>query len=150
MSSFKINFDSLRNFKSSEIRPLSKVVGLYFITTNNTLIPYPFKKSKLIYIGMSEKKTNGIGARLNEHLNGQSGNMGLYNYSKNIKISFTYLNFDIIKNFWKLPIEDLESYFILDFLKNYGGYPICNNKTGFPDFSRLKKEYFIIDWCFYE
>ena len=56
MSSLKINFDSLKKFRLGEIRPLSKIVGLYFITTDDILIPYPFKKSKLIYIGMSEKK----------------------------------------------------------------------------------------------
>ncbi len=89
------------------------------------------------------KKTNGIGVRLYDHFNGQSGNVGLFNYIKSIDVKFTYINFDILKDFWKLSIENLESYFILDFLKYHGAYPICNNKTGFPE---LPKKYFNINW----
>ena len=147
MSLFKINFDSFKKFSSNEDYILSEIIGLYFIKTDNISISYPFKKSKLIYIGMSEKKTNGIGARLNDHFNGQSGNIGLFNYIKHTGISFTYINFDILKRNWNFSIEDLESYFILDFLRCHGAYPICNNKTGFPN---LNKRYFKINWSVYE
>ena len=147
MSSFKINFDRFKEFSSNESNILSNIVGLYFIKVNNLLISYPFKQSTLIYIGMSEKKTNGIGKRLHDHFNGKSGNEGLFNYIKKRGATFTYINFDILKDFWKFSIEDLESYFILDFLKHYGSYPICNNKTGF---SELPKRYFEINWSVYE
>ena len=147
MPLFKINFDNFKKFSSNEDYILSDIVGLYFIKTDNVLISYPFKKSKLIYIGMSEKKTNGIGARLSDHFNGQSGNIGLFNYIKNVDISFTYINFDILKKNWDFSIEGLESYFILDFLEHHGTYPICNNKTGFPS---LPKKYFEINWSAYE
>ena len=147
MSSFKINFDRFKEFSSNERSILSDIVGLYFIKMDNILISYPFKQSKLIYIGMSEKKTNGIGARLYDHFNGQSGNVGLFNYIKRTDVKFTYINFDILKDLWKLSIENLESYFILDFLKYHGAYPICNNKTGFPE---LPKKYFNINWSVYE
>lgn len=56
----------------------------------------------------------------------------------------------MLKKIWTLRIEDLESYFILDFVKNYGVYPICNNKTGFEI---LKSELEIdlkIDWNYFE
>ncbi len=59
----EIFFDIPKSFEIQNIKPLIHLVGLYFIFTKNTQIQYPFKKSRLIYIGMSEKKTNSIGSR---------------------------------------------------------------------------------------
>ena len=67
---------------------------------------------------MSEKRTNSIGKRLLEHYNGSSGNKGLLNYRKVEMLYFTYLNFEMFKQTWNFKIEDLESYFILDFVNN--------------------------------
>jgi|TARA_B110000967_G_C18873023_1_gene556577 hypothetical protein len=80
---------------------------------------------------MSEKKTNSIGSRLLGHFDGKSKYLGLTNYRKVEPLLFTYINFEMLKNIWQFRIEDLESYFILDFVKKYGVYPICNNKSGF-------------------
>ena len=107
------------------------VSGLYFISLENIEIPYPFNKSRLLYIGMSEKKTNSIGKRLTGHYDGASGNAGLISYRKVTPLHFTYINFQVLKKIWAYRIEDLESYFILDFVDKYGIYPICNNKSGF-------------------
>jgi hypothetical protein len=126
------------------------ICGLYFILLKSTNIPYPFRKSKLIYIGMSEKKTNSIGKRLSGHYNGTSGNEGLFNYRKIEVLYFTYLNFDMLKNIWEYRIEDLESYFILDFVDKYGVYPICNNKSGHEILDKKLKANFIIDWTYFE
>jgi hypothetical protein len=131
MTQYKINFDKYQHFESRNIKPLMGLCGLYFIFLKETEIPYPFKKSRLIYIGMSEKKTNSIGKRLSDHLEGVSGNEGIFNYRKIEGLYFTYLNFEMLKQIWRYRIEDLESYFILDFLDKYGVYPICNNKSGF-------------------
>jgi len=131
MQNFKIYFDKYQKFNSKNTKPLMGVCGLYFIFLKRTEISYPFRKSRLIYIGMSEKKTNSIGKRLSDHYSGISGNEGLFNYRKKEDLYFTYVNFEMLKKIWKYRIEDLESYFILDFVKNYGVYPICNNKTGF-------------------
>ena len=79
---------------------------------------------------MSEK-TNSIGKRLSGHYDGTSGNEGLLNYRKTDGLYFTYLNFEMLKKTWGYRIEDLESYFILDFMDKYGVYPLCNNKSGF-------------------
>jgi len=115
---YKIFFDKFQEFELRNIAPLGGVCGLYFIFLKKMEIPYPFKKSRLIYIGMSEKKTNSIGKRLSGHYDGASGNEGLLNYRKVEGLYFTYLNFEILKKIWDYRIEDLESYFILDFLKN--------------------------------
>ena len=56
MQNLQINFDTPKQFELSNIKPLNGIVGLYFICTTDTLIQYPFKKSRLLYIGMSEKK----------------------------------------------------------------------------------------------
>ena len=82
MQSLQINFDSSKQFELSNIKPLNGIVGLYFIFTLGTYIQYPFQKSRLLYIGMSEKKTNSIGSRLTGHFEGKSKNLGLVNYRK--------------------------------------------------------------------
>ena len=63
---------------------------------------------------------------------------------------FTYLNFELLRNIWRLKIEDLESYFILDFIEQYGIYPICNNKTGFEVQNKGLDFKLDIDWKYFE
>ena len=150
MQNFKIFFDNYQEFKLKNIKPLMGICGLYFIFLKGTEMPYPFKKSRLIYIGMSEKKTNSIGKRLSGHYDGTSMNKGLINYRKTEGLYFTYLNFEMLKKIWKHRIEDLESYFILDFLKNYGVYPICNNKSGFEIKKHDVPVTLEIDWQYFE
>ncbi len=70
-SELKIYFDEPKVFEIKNIQSLTGSVGLYFIFTKQTQIQYPFKKSRLIYIGMSEKKTNSIGSRLTGHFDGK-------------------------------------------------------------------------------
>ncbi|MDR2427685.1 MAG: hypothetical protein LBD19_01885 [Endomicrobium sp.] len=145
-----IYFDAPLSFEANNIKPLSGIVGLYFIFASNTQIHYPFNKSKLLYIGMSEKKTNSIGNRLIGHFEGKSKNVGLVNYRKIEPLKFTYLNFNILKNIWDFRIEDLESYFILNFVENFGVYPICNNKTGFEILKYTLSINFKIDWSYFK
>jgi len=150
MQNIKIFFDNHLNFELININPLMGIRGLYFIFLKKIEIPYPFRKSRLIYIGMSEKKTNSIGKRLSDHYEGSSGNEGLVNYRKTEGLYFTYLNFEMLKQLWNYRIEDLESYFILDFLKIYGVYPICNNKTGFEIKEIDLPVILEIDWNYFE
>lgn len=99
---------------------------------------------------MSEKKTNSIGSRLTEHFVGQSGNKGIFNYREREQLKFTYINFEMFKQIWKNEVEDLETYFILDFVKNFGVYPICNNKTSFEIFSSKEISCCLeIDWDYF-
>ena len=148
--SLQVHFDTLRPFSPESFSTLDRVVGLYFISLTSSDMPYPFRNSRLIYIGMSEKPSNSIAARLRDHYDGKSGNVGLVSYRKVQPIQFTYINFDAVKSFWRQRIEDLESYFIQDFVTKYGVYPICNNKTGFPDFAADKTTQLIIDWSHFE
>lgn len=132
------------------IKPLAGLTGLYFIFSEKTKINYPFKKSRLLYIGMSEKKTNSIGSRLAGHFDGKSKNIGLVNYRKIEQLFFTYIDFDMLRSFWNHRVEDLESYFILDFVEKYGVYPICNNKSGFEILNKTLVATFKIDWKYFE
>ncbi len=125
-------------------------MGLYFIYNNEIKVRYPFLESKLIYIGMSEKRTNSIRSRLQDHLEGRTGNDGISNYRRVNDISFTVLNFQMVKAIWPLRIELLESYFILDFVQQYGVYPICNNKTGYEVLNVKSTPELDIDWNFFE
>jgi hypothetical protein len=150
MKTVKIFFDEPKPFELGNIKPLGGIIGLYFIFLPRTEIQYPFKKSRLIYIGMSEKRTNSIGKRLSDHYDGSSGNPGLVNYRKVESLRFTYINFEMLKNVWQHRIEDLESYFILDFVKQYGVYPICNNKTGFEILKSDLEVTLDIDWSYFE
>ena len=149
MQHIKIYFDPGKDFEMRNIKPLLGITGLYFIFLTKTRIQYPFKKSRLLYIGMSEKRTNSIGTRLLGHYDGKSGNVGLMNYRKREPLFFTYINFEVLKNVWQHRIEDLESYFILNFVHTYGVYPICNNRTGLEI---LKSDITVkldIDWPFF-
>ena len=150
MKKIKIFFDEAKAFEMGIIKPLGGIMGLYFIFNSKTEIQYPFKKSRLIYIGMSEKRTNSIEKRLSDHFDGKSGNPGLVNYRKVEPLYFTYINFEMLKKFWKHRIEDLESYFILDFVDHYGVYPICNNKTGFEILKSDLNINLEIDWAYFE
>ncbi len=150
MNQYKINFDRHKEFESENIKPLMGICGLYFIFLKKTEIPYPFRKSRLIYIGMSEKRTNSIGKRLLGHYDGSSENAGLINYRKVEGLYFTHLNFEMLKKIWDYRIEDLESYFILAFVDRYGVYPICNNKSGFEILKKDLNSNFEIDWEYFE
>ena len=146
----KIFFDRPKIFEIQNIKPLSGLIGLYFIFTEKMKIQYPFKKSRLLYIGMSEKKTNSMRSRLTGHFEGKSKNLGLVNYRKAEQLFFTYINFEMLRKSWSYGIEDLESYFILDFVEKYGVYPICNNKSGYEILDKKLKSNFIIDWPYFE
>lgn len=145
-----IYFDNPLLFEQGNIKPLNGIAGLYFIFTKSIEIQYPFDKSKLLYIGMSERKTNSIGSRLSGHFDGKSKNIGLINYRKIEQLFFTYINFEMLRNIWHLRIEDLESYFILNFVENFGVYPICNNKTGFEILNNTVSTNFDIDWKYFK
>ncbi len=147
--SFQLNFDKLLEFEPRRFESLGNVIGIYFVALTNKTVTYPYKESRLIYIGMSEKRTNSIGSRLSDHYDGRSGNFGLQNYRKVDQLKFTYLNFDIIQSLWKQRVEDFESYLLLDFVENFGVYPICNNKTGFPDFPTVHEKPISIDWDYF-
>jgi hypothetical protein len=146
----KIFFDTPKTFNPENIRPLNGITGLYFILSKSIDINYPFQYSKLLYIGMSEKKTNSIGSRLLGHFDGKSKNVGLQNYRKVTDLYFTYINFDLLRSRWEYRIEDLESYFILDFVEKYGVYPICNNKSGLDIMNNTIKTHFKIDWDYFK
>ncbi len=150
MDKVRIFFDETGEFEIGNVKLLSGVLGLYFICLSETGIRYPFGSSRLIYIGMSEKRTNSIGKRLMDHYEGKSGNVGLVNYRKMEMLRFTYINFEMLRKVWDYRIEDLESYFILDFVKRYGVYPICNNKTGFEVLKNDVRVELDIDWGFFE
>lgn len=150
MNEINIYFDEPKTFEPNYIKPLNGIAGLYFIFSKSVNIQYPFDTSKLLYIGMSEKKTNSIGSRLIGHFGGISKNIGLVNYRKIEPLLFTYINFDILKSNWNLRIEDLESYFILDFVEHFGVYPICNNKTGFEILKNDLTVSFKIDWKYFK
>jgi hypothetical protein len=150
MQNIKIFFDKEKVFQPSNIKPLVGIVGLYFIFLKDSPILYPFHPSRLIYIGMSERKTNSIGIRLGGHYDGQSGNIGLVNYRKVETLYFTYLNFEMLRGIWKHRVEDLESFFIMDFVLNYGVYPICNNRTGTEIMRAYEDTALAIDWSYFE
>nr|WP_315199855.1 hypothetical protein [uncultured Flavobacterium sp.] len=145
-----IFFDSPKSFELNNIKPLNGVAGLYFIFSQSIDIQYPFEKSKLLYIGMSERKTNSIASRLSGHFDGKSKNIGLTNYRKIEPLLFTYINFEMLQNIWHFRIEDLESYFLLNFVEHFGVYPICNNKTGFEILNNTLSTSFKIDWDYFK
>lgn len=59
------------SFEPPNIKPLNGIIGWYFIFTQSIDTQYPFDRPKLVYIGMSEKKTNSIGSRLLGYFDGK-------------------------------------------------------------------------------
>jgi hypothetical protein len=84
----------------------------------------------LLYIGLSESKKNSIGNRLRGHLSGQSGNLALKNYGTKHQVMFTYQSQDLLRILGTGDLYELESFFLNDFLANFGSFPICNNQSG--------------------
>lgn len=150
MNEIKIFFEKGKRFEPRNIKPLVGITGLYFIFNTRIEINYPFTKSKLIYIGMSEMRTNSIGKRLAGHFEGTSGNEGILSYQKVNDVLFTHVNFEMLRSSWPLAIEALESYFIWDFVKKHGVYPICNNKSGYDILDMEIKSNLFIDWKHFE
>ncbi|HHT9119460.1 MAG TPA: GIY-YIG nuclease family protein [Candidatus Hypogeohydataceae bacterium YC41] len=148
--SITISFFDKYDFNETNIALVQGYTGLYFMYLNDLHIPYPFLKSRLIYIGMSESKQNSIGNRLRDHRSGQSGNFAIANYTKTYQAKFTYLSFEILKHLGTDNVMELESFFLRDFLQVHGACPICNNQVGtaFPE-SNLFKKNINIQWDFF-
>lgn len=144
----KIFFDNPKLFEANHLKILDGITGLYFIFTQHIEIQYPFGKSKLLYVGMSEKKTNSIKKRLIGHFDGKT-NIGLKNYRAVDSLFFTYINFEILNDLWNLKIEELETYFIHDFIKQFGISPICNNKLNTELLKINIPVEFFIDWKYF-
>jgi hypothetical protein len=134
-------------FDEVSTRSTRGLAGLYFIYASDAVIPYPFKLSRLIYIGMSESKQNSIGNRVRDHQSGQSGNPGLTNYIEQRGAKFTYLSFDFLNILGIPTVAELEGSFLRDFLKEHGAYPICNNQSGIELRAPLLLPPFLIEWC---
>ncbi len=149
-SVIRITFPDRYPLDELSIRYVQGLTGLYFIFLKALAIPYPFKASRLIYIGMSESKHNSIGNRLRDHKSGQSGNLGIKNYASRYEVIFTYLSVDMLKVLGSEKAVELESSFLAGFAAMHGSYPICNNQSGvfFPD-SPISMDVVSIDWAFF-
>lgn len=142
--------DLVSDFDQRNFSALSRRIGLYFIFLKTLLIPYPFKNSRLIYIGMSESRVNSIGNRLRDHHSGRSGNKGIFGYRKRHDVDFTYLDEEFLEQvFTSDKIQDLETSFLENFADEFGVYPICNNKRGVFQEEGPKKLLPKIDWAFF-
>ncbi len=150
MNTLKIGFFENYPFDEASIRLVQGTIGLYFIYLNRLQIPYPFAPSRLIYVGMSESRQNSIGNRLRAHKTGQSGNLAITNYATRHETHFTSHSLDILRTLGTENILELESFFLADFLRNHGAYPICNNQSGtfFPE-TTLTRDAILIDWNFF-
>jgi hypothetical protein len=122
-----INFETQREFTLRNFESLAKKAGCYVIFTKDFMIPYPHKNSRVIYIGVSKKTTNGIKSRLESHYSGV--NRGIKNYMEQKGLLFTYIETDWLSKIISAKADALESYLILDFAEKYGCYPICNNRS---------------------
>lgn len=150
MAVFRIGFFDHHELDETSIRLVQGTIGLYFIYLSELGIPYPFRRSRLIYIGMSESKQNSIGNRLRAHKTGQSGNLAIPNYAARYHVLFTYHGLDFLKNLGTENVLELESFFLANFLGEHGAYPICNNQSGtfFPE-TVLTRDALVIDWAFF-
>jgi hypothetical protein len=125
-STITLSFPEEYPFSEGAIKFVDGVIGIYFIYLEKTAIQYPFHLSRLLYVGMSESKQNSIGNRLRGHLSGQSGNLGLMNSGRKFPTRFTFQSSELLRVLGTEDLFELESFFLTDFLANYGSFPICN------------------------
>jgi hypothetical protein len=125
-----ISFPEEYTFSEQSIKLVKGLVGVYFIYLADISIEYPFRQSRLIYIGLSESKQNSVGNRLRGHLTGQSGNLGIMNYAAKHPVRFTYLSFDLLVVLGSVDLYEVESFFLSNFRNNFGCFPICNGQSG--------------------
>lgn len=135
----------------TSIKLVQGTTGLYFIFLEDLKIAYPFKTSRLIYIGMSESRYNSIGNRLRDHKTGQSGNLAIANYAREHKVRFTHLSSQLLDALGDRKIQELEGLFLQQFLERHGAYPICNNQSGTLVTGEANTAVvFSVDWSFFE
>jgi hypothetical protein len=146
----RILFTQTYNLSEQEIKFVRGVSGIYFIYLTDDQIAYPFSGSKLIYIGMSESKQNSLLKRLAGHLSGQSGNAGISNYAKSQSVKFTYYSAQVLSNYGNDNLFDIENFFLSDFLKNYGCFPICNGQSGHKPSEKSIPITASVDWSFFD
>ncbi len=145
-----ISFPDEKALDNVSIRSVRGLVGLYFIYLLDVRIPYPFRPSRLIYIGMSESPQNSIGNRLRDHKSGQSGNFALMNYTSTKDVRFTYHTLDFLNVTGCSNTVSLEAFFLRAFLKRHGSYPICNNQSGIDSSAGPTLQEVEIDWKHFE
>ena len=141
-----ITFPKDYSLDERSIKLVQGMVGIYFISLEDLRVPYPFRESRLIYIGMSESKQNSIGGRLRAHLTGQSGNYGIRNYAARHKTRFTYHSFQLLQNLGATNLYEIESFFLSDFLRIHGAFPICNNQSGVNIIQPMITGAVTVDW----
>jgi hypothetical protein len=100
----------------------------------------------LIYIGLSESAHNSIGRRLRAHLTGQSGNYGIMNYAARYEARFTYHSFQLLRNLGATNLYEIESFFLSDFLRVHGAFPVCNNQSGLTVIQPMIRQEITVDW----
>ena len=125
-----ITFSEPYNLDDKSIKLIYGAVGVYFIYLETLRIPYPFEPSRLIYIGLSESKQNSIGRRINAHRTGQSGNYGVRNYALKHNVKFTFHSTEVLRYLGGHDLYEIENFFLSDFLRTKGAYPICNGQSG--------------------
>jgi hypothetical protein len=147
---FQIGFHEDHPLDDMSIRLVQGTIGLYFIYLVKLSINYPVATSRLIYIGMSESKQNSIGSRLRGHRTGGSGNLAIKNYAVCHEVRFTFHSVDVLKVLGTENVLELESFFLKDFMSNFGAYPICNGQAGasFPA-TTLASTNISVDWAFF-
>ena len=145
-----INFLEKHKLDDQSVRLVQGTIGLYFIFLKDLEISYPFKLSRLIYIGMSESIQNSIGNRLRAHLTGQSGNKAISNYSTSYTVFFTTHTIQLLKILGTDNLFELESFFLSDFHRIHGSFPICNNQSGvsFPE-TQLSEKNIEVLWNYF-
>ena len=145
-----IIFTRSYNLREQEVKFVQGVAGIYFIFLTDLAIAYPFEASRLIYVGMSESRQNSIAKRLRGHLTGQSGNLGISNYAKAHPVKFTFYSADVLRNYGNDNVFDMESFFLGDFQKRHGSFPICNGQAGHQLSDERKKIIAKVDWNFFQ
>ena len=142
----RIRFSEHYALDHTSIHSVKAAIGVYFIFLSDLRIPYPMKSSRLIYIGMSYSKQNGVGKRLWAHRRGHAGNRGISRYAANHALRFTYHGIDLLQATGARNVQELERFFLSQFEDLHGAHPICNRQS--EDFTPTR--FVVVDWTMFD
>ena len=97
-------------------------------------------------LGAPIRSRTNIGRIPRLHLTGQSGNYGIMNYAARYQARFTYHSFQLLRNLGAADLYEIESFFLSDFLRVHGAFPVCNNQSGVIVIQPTIRSDILVDW----
>ena len=68
------------------------------------------------------------------------------NYAARYQARFTYHSYQLLRNLGAKDLYEIESFFLSDFLRVHGAFPVCNNQSGVTVIQPIIGPDITVDW----